>query len=69
VRFGLRGDLSALFALFAVSGFTGLVYESVWSHSSASSRRTRLAVGWAFVILIVGFFVALALGWIEVLPG
>jgi len=25
-------DVRALFALFAVSGFTGLVYESVWSH-------------------------------------
>ncbi len=37
--------------------------------SSATSRRTRLAVGWAFVILIVGFFVAFALGWIDVVPG
>ncbi len=28
----MRNDPRALFALFAVSGFTGLVYESVWSH-------------------------------------
>ena len=28
----LRADARLLFALFALSGFTGLVYESVWSH-------------------------------------
>ncbi|MGH8720781.1 MAG: hypothetical protein ACREU4_02275, partial [Burkholderiales bacterium] len=28
----MRGGVRVLFALFAVSGFTGLVYESVWSH-------------------------------------
>ena len=27
-----RVDARLLFALFALSGFTGLVYESVWSH-------------------------------------
>jgi predicted membrane-bound spermidine synthase len=27
-----RADARLLFALFALSGFTGLVYESVWSH-------------------------------------
>jgi MFS family permease len=25
-------DIRVLFALFAISGFTGLIYESVWSH-------------------------------------
>jgi hypothetical protein len=34
----------------------------------ATSRRTRLAVGWAFVIVIVGFFAAFALGWIDLVP-
>ncbi len=28
----MRGDVRVLFVLFAVSGFTGLVYEAVWSH-------------------------------------
>ena len=28
----LRPDARALFALFALSGFTGLVYQSAWSH-------------------------------------
>jgi spermidine synthase len=28
----MRADARLLFALFALSGFTGLVYESVWSH-------------------------------------
>jgi predicted membrane-bound spermidine synthase len=28
----MGANVRALFALFAVSGFTGLVYESVWSH-------------------------------------
>jgi spermidine synthase len=28
----MRANAGALFALFTVSGFTGLVYESVWSH-------------------------------------
>jgi spermidine synthase len=27
-----RGDARVLFALFALSGFTGLVYQSIWSH-------------------------------------
>ncbi len=25
-------NVKLLFALFALSGFTGLIYESVWSH-------------------------------------
>jgi spermidine synthase len=29
---GVRRSAGALFALFALSGFTGLAYESVWSH-------------------------------------
>jgi spermidine synthase len=29
---GLRSSPRLLFALFAVSGFTGLIYESTWSH-------------------------------------
>jgi len=28
----LRTDARVLFALFALSGFTGLVYQSIWSH-------------------------------------
>src|SRR5499427_4533729 len=28
----MRRDVKLLFALFTVSGFTGLIYESVWSH-------------------------------------
>ena len=28
----LRADARVLFALFALSGFTGLVYQSIWSH-------------------------------------
>jgi predicted membrane-bound spermidine synthase len=28
----LRRDIRLLFALFTLSGFTGLIYESVWSH-------------------------------------
>jgi predicted membrane-bound spermidine synthase len=28
----LQRDIKLLFALFTVSGFTGLIYESVWSH-------------------------------------
>ncbi|MBK8065510.1 MAG: hypothetical protein IPK29_16810, partial [Betaproteobacteria bacterium] len=27
-----RGPVAPLFALFALSGFTGLIYESLWSH-------------------------------------
>ncbi|TAK44389.1 MAG: spermidine synthase [Betaproteobacteria bacterium] len=32
MRFPAGADVRALFALFALSGFTGLIYESLWSH-------------------------------------
>jgi len=28
----MRADTRVLFALFTLSGFTGLIYESLWSH-------------------------------------
>jgi hypothetical protein len=34
----------------------------------AMSSRTRLITGWAIVLLIAGFFVAIFAGWIDVIP-
>jgi hypothetical protein len=32
------------------------------------SRRSRLIVGWAIALLVIGFFVATFAGWIKIVP-
>ena len=81
----MRADIRALFALFTLSGFTGLIYESVWSHylrlflgSAAFAQSFVLAVfmgGMALGAWLASRWSArlrnalAAYGWIEALIG
>lgn len=54
-----RGRITALYALFALSGFCGLIYESIWSH------YLKLLLGhasYAQAVVLVVFVGGLALG-------
>ncbi|HEX5091510.1 MAG TPA: fused MFS/spermidine synthase [Burkholderiales bacterium] len=56
---GLRRSAGVLFALFALSGFTGLVYESVWSHYL---KLFLGAAAFAQSFVLVAFMGGMALG-------